>query len=103
VAPLILGTGIKNKVLEAMAMGKCVVTTSIGSQGINAVSGEDLIITDDPHEFATWVVSLLRDKQLRQKLGDNARRIIETQYSWKKIAERLDQIFAGSVAKHKER
>jgi glycosyltransferase involved in cell wall biosynthesis len=103
VAPLILGTGIKNKVLEAMAMGKCVVTTSIGAQGINAVSGKDLIIADDPNEFATWVVNLLKDKQLRQKLGDNARRIIESQNSWKKIAERLDQIFREAVTGHNKR
>jgi len=103
IAPLILGTGIKNKVLEAMAMGKCVVTTSIGAQGINAVSGEDLIITDDPKEFAAWVIKLLRDKQLRKKLGDNARMIIEGEYSWKKIAERLDRIFGEAVTGHKKR
>jgi glycosyltransferase involved in cell wall biosynthesis len=103
IAPMILGTGIKNKVLEAMAMGKCVVTTSIGAQGINAVSGEDLIITDNQKEFAAWVVRLLKDEQLRKKMGDNARIVIESQYSWGKIAGRLDQIFKESVNGHKKR
>jgi glycosyltransferase involved in cell wall biosynthesis len=103
IAPMILGTGIKNKVLEAMAMGKCVVTTSIGAQGINAVSGEDLITTDDPKEFATWVIKLLKDKQLRKKLGDNARIIIESEYSWKKMAQRLDQILGEAVTGHEKR
>jgi len=98
IAPMILGTGIKNKVLEAMAMGKCVVTTSIGAQGIDATSGEDLIITNDPEEFATWVIKLLKDSQLRKKLGYNARKVIETKYSWEKIAGRLDQILGDVVS-----
>ena len=99
IAPMIMGTGIKTKVLEAMAMGKCVVTTSIGAQGINATSGEDLIIINDPKEFATWAIKVLMDKQLRKKLGDNARKIIESEYSWKKIAERLEQIFREVVSR----
>lgn len=102
IAPMIIGTGIKNKVLEAMAMGKCIVTTSIGAQGIDATSGEDLIITNDPKEFATWVIKLLRDKQLRKKLGDNARKIIETKYSWREISERLDRILKEVVSRHEE-
>jgi len=100
IAPMTLGTGIKTKVLEAMAMGKCVVTTSIGAQGINAISGEDLVITDDSKDFATWVIKLLRDRQLRKKIGDKARMIIEAEHSWKKITERLDQIFGEAIAGH---
>ena len=102
IAPMILGTGIKNKVLEAMAMGKCVVTTSIGAQGINATSGEDIVIADDPKEFAAWVIKLLKDSQLRKTLGDNARKVIEAKYTWKRIAGSLDQIFREVVSRHEE-
>ncbi len=97
IAPMILGTGIKNKVLEAMAMGKPVVTTSVAIQGIDAVQGRDVFTTDNPHEFAEYVVELLNNKRLREKLGRNARRFIENKYSWKKMAEKLDQIFKDIV------
>lgn len=97
IAPMILGTGIKTKVLEAMAMGKPVLTTSIGAQGIDAISGEDMIIADDPREFAVYAVELLRNKQLRKRLGDNARKLMEAKYSWKEMAERLHQIFREVV------
>lgn len=97
IAPMIMGTGIKNKVLEAMAMGKCIITTPIGVQGIDAIPLEHMIVANDPKEFATCTIELLKHKQLRQKLGDNARKLIEAKYSWKKITERLDQIFREVV------
>lgn len=97
VAPMVLGTGIKNKVLEAMSMGKCVVTTSIGAQGIEAVPGRDIVLTDNPKNFGNLCIRLLRNRSLRKELGNNARRIIENEYSWEKITGRLEQILQALV------
>jgi glycosyltransferase involved in cell wall biosynthesis len=101
IAPMIMGTGIKNKVLEAMAMGKAVVTTTIGSQGIDGISGKDFLVTDDPSKFAKFTVQLLRDKNFRELLGDNARTLIEKSYSWEITAKKLNELFnsLGTVTK----
>lgn len=93
VAPMILGTGIKNKVLEAMSMGKSVVSTKIGAQGINALPDNDIVITDDNVLFAKYVVELLDDKELRKTMGNNARKVMENEYSWTKISEKLNNTF----------
>lgn len=92
IAPMILGTGLKYKVLEAMAMQKPVVSTKIGAQGIKAVHGKDMFITDNEKEFAEFVLRLLNDKKLNDSLGLNSRRIIEEEYSWDKIAEKFNEI-----------
>lgn len=93
IAPMIFGTGIKNKVLEAMSMGKCVVTSKKGAQGIIAVNNKDIIVVDDKREFAMYVVELLHNKLLRKTIGNNARTIIQTGYSWTKITEKLNNVF----------
>lgn len=94
-APFISGTtGIKNKVLEAMAMAKPVVSTSMGVQGITLASNEHVIVANNPDEFAKQVVKLLCNKQLRQNMGLNARRLVEFNYSWEKMAEQFDKVFA---------
>ncbi|MBC8262755.1 MAG: glycosyltransferase, partial [Anaerolineales bacterium] len=82
VAPLWLGTGMRVKILEAWGMAKPVVTTSVGSQGFDFTPGEDVLIADDPQGFAAHTVRLLRDKALREKLGRNGRRQVETKYDW---------------------
>ena len=97
VAPMIMGTGIKNKVLEAMSMGKSIVSTEIGAQGINVVSGRDMFITNDEKEFADHVLILLKKKNLRNLLGSNARNIIKNYYSWEIIVEKLNDIFVEIV------
>ena len=99
IAPFISGTGIKNKVLEAMAMGKPVVSTSIGICGIEASPGKDIIIADEPEEFAKQIVKLLMDAPLRQTIGYSARKLVETSYSWQKAAEQLDSVFQQVVNK----
>ena len=93
IAPFISGTGTKTKVLEAMAMGKPVVSTSIGVRGINVSPGENAIVADKPAEFAQRIIELLLDRRLRQEIGRNGRRLVETSYLWEKAAEQLNDIF----------
>ena len=88
VVPLLRGGGTKLKVLDAAAMGKPIVTTSIGDDGLSFQSGEELIISDDPAEFAQAVVSLARDRAAQRRLGAAARRV-SLQYDWDRIGERL--------------
>jgi polysaccharide biosynthesis protein PslH len=98
ISPEILGTGIKNKVLEAMSMGKAVVTTTLGAQGISVRSGEHLLIADTPKEFAKKTVSLLTDRQLRATIGANARKLIEEQYSWEITTKALNELLVNIVS-----
>jgi glycosyltransferase involved in cell wall biosynthesis len=91
VAPMILGTGMKNKVLEAMSMGKAVVTTTIGAQGIAVRNREHVIVADNSDEFARETVSLLTDRHARATLGANARKLVEEQYSWETVTKVLNE------------
>lgn len=99
VAPMIMGTGIKNKVLEAMSMGKSVVSTKIGAQGIQAFPDKDLFVTDIDELFAEYVVNLLLDRTLRETMGNNARKVMEKKYSWIKISEKVNKIFLSFYEK----
>jgi GT2 family glycosyltransferase/glycosyltransferase involved in cell wall biosynthesis len=98
VAPLWLGTGMRVKILEAWGMAKPVVTTSVGSQGIDCTPGEDVLIADDPQGFAAHTVRLLRDKALREKLGRNGRRQVEAKYDWRVIIEQVEQMYDKLLA-----
>ncbi len=93
VVPMISGTGIKNKILEAMAAGKVVITTSIGARGIDVTAGENIIIADEPMVFAQRVTELLGNEQLRRRIGNSARKFVESQYSWEKAADNLNNLF----------
>ncbi|MEO0263103.1 MAG: glycosyltransferase [candidate division WOR-3 bacterium] len=76
VAPLKFGTGIKVKIIEAMALGVPVVTTSVGVQGISVKNGVHLFVEDDPKNFAKYVVELLKDEDLRKRIAENARNYV---------------------------
>jgi glycosyltransferase involved in cell wall biosynthesis len=82
VVPLRVGGGTRLKILDAWAMGKAVVSTSVGCEGLAAVDGVNIIVRDDPEEFAQAVVSVLKDRALRERLGAAARRTVEERYSW---------------------
>jgi len=97
IVPMTSGSGIKIKILEAMAMGKAVVTTSIGARGIGVTPEENIIIADDPKEFLNRVVELLNDEELRKKIGVNARKLVEEEYSWEKMTDMLNDIFQKVV------
>jgi glycosyltransferase involved in cell wall biosynthesis len=93
IAPFVSGMGIKNKVLEAMAMEKPVVTTSIGVRGINATHGDHLCIADSPVEFADQVEGLLLDKVKRQRIGHQAREFVKKHHSWARVTDKIEEIF----------
>ena len=93
IAPFVSGPGIKNKVLEAMAMGKPVVTTSTGVRGINATHGDHLYIADTPMKFADHVEALLLDQAKRQRIGHQAREFVMKHHSWARVADKIDTIF----------
>jgi len=93
VVPLRIARGIQNKILEAMAMGKPVVTTSQAFEGIKAVSGQEIISADGEDMFAAAVIDLLQDRQKAESMGAKARQCVETHYSWDRNLSVLDDIF----------
>jgi polysaccharide biosynthesis protein PslH len=93
VAPVRLGSGTRVKILEAMAMGKAVVSTTIGVEGLAVRSGRDVEIADRPGEFAARVIELLRDPERRARLGSQARQTILREYSWDAIVARLESVY----------
>jgi len=92
VIPLRMARGVQNKVLEAMATGKPVVTTSKAIQGINAVPGRDLVCADSSGEFAQKVIMLLNDPDKRNALGSKARAFVKANHNW---SESLKQLGTG--------
>lgn len=97
VAPLQEGFGVKVRVLQAMAVGKPVVATSMVTTGIDVSPGQDIIIADRPTEFAEKVIELLNDKQLREKIGARARLLMETNHSWEKLTGKLNEVLEKAV------
>lgn len=94
VVPLRIGGGTRLKVVEAMAMGKAIVSTTLGAEGIDVVDGQDLLLADDPADFADAVGRLLDEPDLGQRLGTRARRLAVEQYSWERSADRLAALVA---------
>ena len=90
VAPLRIGAGIQNKVLESMALSKAVVASSLAASGIEgATNGGNLLIADSPHKMTEAIVSLWDSKALRKELGHQARELIRSRYTWSKVGIQL--------------
>jgi glycosyltransferase involved in cell wall biosynthesis len=86
VVPLWIGSGMRYKILEAFALARAVVSTSIGAEGIEVADGESILIRDDPETFADAVALLLTDSDYRSRIGMSARILVEEKYSWPKVA-----------------
>lgn len=89
VIPLHSGSGLKIKLLENMALGKPIITTSEGARGVGVRNNEHVLITDDADEFRELMYKLNIDKDLRQRLGRNAKEFVATNYSEEKLTRRL--------------
>jgi glycosyltransferase involved in cell wall biosynthesis len=87
VVPLREGSGTRLKILEAMALGTPVISTSKGAEGLEVIPEESILIADGPTAFARQVVRLLGDGELRARLAVNGRQLVEQRYSWKQIGK----------------
>lgn len=93
IVPLRSGGGTRLKILEAMAAGAPVVSTTVGAEGINVTSGKDILLADKPEEFAQCVVRVLTDKSESNSLVKEARKKVEQEYDWRIIAKQHDSVY----------
>ena len=92
VAPLRFAAGVQNKVLEAMATGRAVVTTPLVNRGLGAQVGRDLLTAEGAQPLAAAVIRLLQDADLRRELGQSAREFVQRHYNWDLVRQRVAQI-----------
>ena len=85
IAPMVSGAGIQNKILEAMKIGKCVITTTIGAEGLECLKGNELIIADSKEDLIEKIMFYLENKKIRDEIGRNAQRYIQKYFSKEKI------------------
>lgn len=95
VVPLLVGGGTRLKILESMAMGKAIVSTTIGCEGIDARDGDTIRFADTPEQFARTVVELLASPEARVGLGTRARAFVEANYRWSAILSRVAEAIAS--------
>lgn len=91
-SPIAYGTGIKTKILEAMASGVPVVTNSVGIEGIAGNSGEHYLVSDDAATLAGYVDELLSNKEKAQRLASNGKLLAKEQYDWKNIYDSFSEV-----------
>jgi glycosyltransferase involved in cell wall biosynthesis len=89
IVPLRAGGGTRLKILNSWAMGKAVVSTSIGCEGLAAIEGDNILIRDDPAAFAEAILRVLADDALRRRLGEHGRATAERLYSWDVIGQKM--------------
>jgi polysaccharide biosynthesis protein PslH len=98
VVPLRIGGGTRIKIFEAMAMGKAVVSTTVGAEGLPVTPGKDIVIADSPATFAEAVVRLLRNHEERALIGEAARRLVAERYDWSAVFGHLEQALEAAAA-----
>jgi polysaccharide biosynthesis protein PslH len=102
VVPLLVGGGTRLKIFEAMAMGKPVVSTTLGAEGLKVTSGEHILLADTPDEFAGAVNSLISCPNKRHQIGQSARALVCRSFSAETVARQFEQICEETVA-HREK
>ncbi len=97
VVPLLVGGGTRIKIFEAMSMGRPVVSTSLGAEGLPVVTNEHLVIEDEPQNFAAAVNRLIDDPTAAAQLGDRARKLVARDYTAEAVARQFDAICRNTV------
>ena len=96
-APMQTGSGLQNKLLEAMAMGLPCVTTSIANDSLQAIRDTEILVGDTAQEFATHIINLLRNDEQRNELAANGTVFVHKNYSWETAGEKLEEVLRGVV------
>ena len=97
VSPVVYGAGIQNKVLEAMACGAPVISTSLAVSALAARAGQDVLVADDANTFASTIVDLLNDPVRQRSLSQAGRRYVEQHHDWGEIAAQLETIYLETI------
>ena len=98
IVPLRVGGGTRLKILDAMGMGKAIVSTSIGAEGLGTEHGTELLLADATTSFAKDVITLLNDYKYRHQLSQNARKFVLSSYGWDAIGQSLSQSYDDLLA-----
>lgn len=97
VVPMRIGGGTRLKILEAMAMQKAVVSTTVGAEGIDYIEDINILLADKPKAFADKAVSLLDDQNKAKIMGQNARKFVCDKYDWRIIGKRLTSVYEETI------
>ena len=97
VAPILTGAGIRVKIIEALAAGRPVVSTSLGHEGLGLEPGRHLLVEDQPERFAAAVADLLADPDRRAALAREGRARAERDFDWRTLGRRLESMLTGAV------
>lgn len=92
VAPMMIGTGMQNKLLEAMALGIPCITTSLANNAIKAINGESILVANNKSEFVLAIEHLLNDENFYQKIAQEGRQFVKKKYSWKIATSPLEEL-----------
>jgi len=93
IVPLLSGGGMRVKIVEGMAMQKCIISTSLGAEGINFTDGVNILIANDQEEFYDAIHRCITDEEYCRQIGLNARRLIEEQYDVNKVTKNLVELY----------
>jgi glycosyltransferase involved in cell wall biosynthesis len=93
VIPVRAGGGMRVRILEGLAYGEAIVTTTIGLEGIDAESGKEVIVADSPEDFTEAVLELLGNYKLRNEIAKNGRDLVERKYDWQVVLQRITEIY----------
>lgn len=96
VCPMKIGSGMNNKILEAMIAGVPVIATSKANEGIWAHDNKEILIADKPEDFASNIIKLLSDKKLSNYIVGNAKKLIKSNFNWENITSKLENIYMKS-------
>ncbi len=101
IVPILTGAGIRVKIVEALAAGRPIVSTSLGWEGLpDVVAGEHLLVANEPAEFAAATIRLLREPELRVRLGESARALAERRYDWRGLGEEQEAVLMSVLEAH---
>lgn len=97
IVPLRIGGGTRLKILDALSMSKAIISTSVGCEGLEVEDGKTIVIADTPDAFAQAIVSILRNPELAQTIGQQGRQLVETRYDWAAVAKGLMAVYAETA------
>ncbi len=93
IAPLFSGSGIRIKIIESMAMGKAVIATTVGAEGINYTDGKNILIADTKKDFIKAIKKLYNNPELTVTIGQNARQLVKTEHNIKETSVQLENFY----------